>query len=100
MADSAAYDVVDLIRRKRDGGVLADPEIDWLIEAYTKGSVAEEQMSALLMAIVLRGMTATETAHWTHAMIVSGERLNFPSLGRPTVDKHSTGGGGDKITLP
>ncbi|HEY8456405.1 MAG TPA: thymidine phosphorylase [Actinopolymorphaceae bacterium] len=99
MTESRTYDVVDLIRRKRDGGVLDDAEIDWLIKAYTRGEVADEQMSALAMAIVLRGMTPDEIARWTQAMIDSGDRLDFADLGRPTVDKHSTGGVGDKITL-
>jgi thymidine phosphorylase len=96
---SAAFSAVDVIRAKRDGGVLSDEQIDWVVDAYTRGEVAEEQMSALAMAIFLRGMTAAETARWTRAMIDSGERLSWPA-GRPTVDKHSTGGVGDKITLP
>ncbi len=100
MADPSSFDVVDVIRTKRDGGVLSDPEIDWVIAAYTRGDVADEQMSALAMAILLRGMTGTEIARWTAAMIASGERLDLSSVPRPTVDKHSTGGVGDKITLP
>ena len=95
----STYSAVDVIRAKRDGGVLSDGQIDWVVDAYTRGEVADEQMSALAMAIFLRGMTAAETARWTQAMIDSGERLSWPS-GRPTVDKHSTGGVGDKITLP
>jgi thymidine phosphorylase len=94
-----AFSAVDVIRAKRDGGVLSDEQIDWVVDAYTRGEVADEQMSALAMAIFLRGMTGAETARWTRAMIDSGERLSWPS-GRPTVDKHSTGGVGDKITLP
>jgi len=94
------FDAPTLIAAKRDGHRLPDAAIDWLIEAYTRGTVAEEQMSALLMAIFLRGMDAAETARWTAAMIASGERMNWRDLGRPTVDKHSTGGVGDKITLP
>jgi thymidine phosphorylase len=90
---------VDVIRAKRDGGRLSDEQIDWVVDAYTRGEVADEQMSALAMAIFLNGMTAAETARWTRAMIDSGERLSWPA-GRPTVDKHSTGGVGDKITLP
>ena len=90
---------VDVIRRKRDGGRLGDDEIRWVVDAYTRGLVAEEQMAALAMAIFLRGMDAAETATWTGAMIDSGERLSLP-VDRPTVDKHSTGGVGDKITLP
>ncbi len=91
---------VDVIRRKRDGGVLDDAQIDWVIDAYTRGAVADEQMAALAMAILLRGMTPAETARWTAAMIASGERLDLSTVDRPTVDKHSTGGVGDKITLP
>ncbi|QZT59841.1 thymidine phosphorylase [Mycolicibacterium austroafricanum] len=94
-----------VIRTKRDGGVLSDDAIDWVIDAYTHGRVAEAQMSALLMAIFLRGMTDGEIARWTAAMVDSGERLDFSDLrrdGKPLalVDKHSTGGVGDKITIP
>ncbi|MGH4014441.1 MAG: thymidine phosphorylase [Pseudonocardiaceae bacterium] len=91
--------VVDLIRVKRDGGRLSDEQIAWVVDAYTRGTIAEEQMAALAMAILLRGMDAAETARWTLAMIDSGERLRWPGLDRPTVDKHSTGGVGDKVTL-
>ncbi|MEU1210659.1 thymidine phosphorylase [Nocardia sp. NPDC005825] len=94
------HSAVDVIRAKRDGGQLSDAQIDWVVDAFTRGEVADEQMSALAMAIVWRGMTRRETARWTHAMINSGKRLDFTDLGRPTVDKHSTGGVGDKITLP
>jgi thymidine phosphorylase len=94
------FAAVDVIRTKRDGGTLTDAQIDWVIAAYTRGEVAEEQMSALAMAILLRGMTPAEIARWTAAMIASGERLDLSSVPRPTVDKHSTGGVGDKITLP
>lgn len=94
------FDAPSLIRAKRDGGRLSDAQIDWLVDGYTRGLVAEEQMAALLMAIFLRGMDVGETARWTAAMIASGERLNFSELALPTVDKHSTGGVGDKITLP
>ncbi|WP_040804974.1 thymidine phosphorylase [Nocardia concava] len=94
------HSAVDVIRAKRDGGELSDAQIDWVIDAFTRGEVADEQMSALAMAIVWRGMTRRETARWTRAMIDSGKRLDFSDLGRPTVDKHSTGGVGDKITLP
>ncbi len=97
---SQSHDTVDIIRTKRDGLVLNDDQIDWVIDAYTRGIVAEEQMSALAMAILLRGMTRAEIARWTAAMIATGERLDFSGLGRPTTDKHSTGGVGDKITLP
>ncbi|MFY1659564.1 thymidine phosphorylase [Micromonospora sp. WMMD1274] len=96
----SAFTAVDVIRAKRDGGVLSDGQIDWVVDAYTKGLVADEQMSALAMAILLRGMTAPEIARWTAAMIASGERLDLSPVSRPTVDKHSTGGVGDKITLP
>ncbi|MGB3893195.1 MAG: thymidine phosphorylase, partial [Mycolicibacter sinensis] len=92
------FDAPTLIATKRDGHRLADDAIDWLIEAYTAAEIAEEQMAALLMAIFLRGMDAAETARWTAAMIASGERMDWRDLGRPTVDKHSTGGVGDKIT--
>lgn len=94
------FDAVDVIRTKRDGGTLSDGQIDWVIDAYTRGLVADEQMSALAMAILLRGMTRTEIARWTAAMIATGERMSFAQLGKPTADKHSTGGVGDKITLP
>jgi thymidine phosphorylase len=93
-------EAVDVIRTKRDGGALTDQQIDWVVDAYTRGTVADEQMAALAMAILLRGMTPGEIARWTHAMINSGERLDLSGLSRPTVDKHSTGGVGDKITLP
>ena len=89
-----------MIRTKRDGAELSDDQIDWVIAAYTAGDVAEEQMSALAMAIFFRGLTRRELGRWTRAMINSGERLDFSSLSRPTADKHSTGGVGDKITLP
>ncbi|MBQ6644839.1 MAG: thymidine phosphorylase [Saccharopolyspora sp.] len=95
-----AHSVIDVIRTKRDGGRLDDAQIDWVVAAYTRGEVAEEQMSALAMAILLRGMDRAETARWTAAMIASGARLELTGLARPTVDKHSTGGVGDKITLP
>ncbi|GAB3558981.1 thymidine phosphorylase [Spelaeicoccus albus] len=102
---SEKFDAVDVIRTKRDGGSLDPAMIDWVIDAYTRGAVAEEQMSALLMSIFLRGMNAAEISGWTGAMIRSGSRLDFGSLRRdgkplPTADKHSTGGVGDKITLP
>ena len=94
------FDAVDVIAAKRDGATLTDAQIDWVVEAYTRGAVAEEQMSALAMAIYLRGMSRAEIARWTGAMIASGECMDFSGLGRPTADKHSTGGVGDKITLP
>ena len=96
----AAFDAPTVIRTKRDGGRLSDAAIDWVIGAYTGGRVAEEQMAALLMAILFRGMDRGEIARWTAAMLASGERLDFSDLHVPTVDKHSTGGVGDKITLP
>ncbi len=96
----SGFTAVDVIRTKRDGGTLSDAQIDWVIDAYTRGQVADEQMSALAMAILLRGMTGPEIARWTAAMIDSGERLDLSGVSRPTVDKHSTGGVGDKITLP
>ncbi|MEH0929524.1 thymidine phosphorylase [Micromonospora sp. CPCC 205558] len=96
----SGFAAVDVIRVKRDGGVLSDAQIDWVVDAYTRGVVADEQMSALAMAILLNGMTGPEIARWTAAMIASGERLDLSAVRRPTVDKHSTGGVGDKITLP
>ncbi len=94
------FDAVDVIVTKRDRGALSDAQIDWVIAAYTRGDVAHEQMSALAMAILLNGMDRREISRWTEAMIASGERMSFAGLGRPTTDKHSTGGVGDKITLP
>ncbi|MFB4305849.1 thymidine phosphorylase [Actinomadura sp. GTD37] len=93
-------DAIDVIRAKRDGGVLSHDQIDWAVDAYTRGAIAEEQMSALAMAILLNGMTRAEVTRWTEAMIRSGERMDWSGLDRPTTDKHSTGGVGDKITLP
>ena len=95
-----AHDAVEVILAKRDKHELSDSQIDWVIDAYTRGEVADEQMSALAMAILLNGMNRTEIARWTAAMIASGERMDFSTLSRPTADKHSTGGVGDKITLP
>lgn len=94
------FDAVDVIRHKRDGNKLGAEEIAWVIDAYTRGVVKDEQMSALAMAIFLNGMDREEIAQWTAAMIASGERMDFSGLGRKTADKHSTGGVGDKITLP
>lgn len=94
------FAAVEIIAAKRDRNVLTDPQIDWVIDAYTRGVVADEQMSALLMAILLNGMNAHEISRWTNAMINSGERMNWSALNRKTADKHSTGGVGDKITLP
>lgn len=94
------FDAVDVIRAKRDRGELTAGQIDWVVDAYTRGVVAEEQMAALAMAILLNGMSRAEVARWTAAMIATGERMSFAGLSRPTADKHSTGGVGDKITLP
>lgn len=100
------FDAIEVIHAKRDGHELTRPQIDWVVDAYTRGVVADEQMSALTMAIFLNGMVRREIAEWTAAMIASGERMDFSALadpsGRslPTADKHSTGGVGDKITLP
>ena len=101
-AGSAAgsFDAVELIATKRDGGTFSDAQVDWILDAYTRGAIADEQMAALAMAIFFRGLTSPELSRWTAAMIASGERLDFSSLGRPTADKHSTGGVGDKVTLP
>lgn len=99
------FDAPEIIRIKRDRGELEDAHIDWVIDAYTRGVVADEQMSALAMAIFLNGMNRREISRWTAAMIASGERMDFSSIIGPgkkigTSDKHSTGGVGDKITLP
>ena len=94
------FAAVDVIRAKRDGNTLSNEQIDWVIDAYVRGVVADEQMAALAMAIFIQGMNNHETVQWTTAMIDSGERMDFTHLPRPTVDKHSTGGVGDKITLP
>jgi thymidine phosphorylase len=94
------FAAVDVIVAKRDRRELTDAQVDWVVDAYTRGVMADEQMSALAMAILLNGMTGREIARWTQAMIASGERMDFSGLGRPTADKHSTGGVGDKITLP
>jgi thymidine phosphorylase len=92
-------DAVTLIKAKRDGGRLSDDDIGWLFEAYAKGEVADEQMSALLMAVYFQGLDGAELRTWTAAMIASGDRLDLSALSRPTVDKHSTGGVGDKVSL-
>ncbi|MGH8774127.1 MAG: thymidine phosphorylase [Jiangellaceae bacterium] len=94
------FDAVDIIRTKRDSAELSDDQIDWVVDAYTRGAVADEQMSALAMAILLRGMSRREVARWTAAMVDSGSRMDWSSVDRSTTDKHSTGGVGDKITLP
>jgi thymidine phosphorylase len=100
MSQVEAFSAAEVIAAKRDRQSLTDPQIDWVIDAYTRGAVADEQMSALLMAILLNGMESREISRWTDAMINSGERMSWSALSRPTVDKHSTGGVGDKITLP
>ncbi len=100
MTGARDVDMVDLIRAKRDGGRLEDRQIDWVIDAYTRSLVPDEQMTALLMAVFFRGLDRDELSRWTGAMIDSGVRRDLSGLGRPTVDKHSTGGVGDKITLP
>jgi thymidine phosphorylase len=100
MRTSEPFAAVDVIATKRDGGRIPDEQLDWVIDAYTRGVVAEEQMAALAMAILLNGMVPDELARWTAAMIASGERLDLSGVSRPTTDKHSTGGVGDKITLP
>ena len=97
---AGVHDAVEVITAKRDGHELSDSQVDWVVAAFTAGRVADEQMAALAMAILLNGMTGRETARWTRAMIASGERLDFSGLSRPTADKHSTGGVGDKTTLP
>jgi thymidine phosphorylase len=96
----APFHVVDLIRFKCDGGELSDAQIDWMIAAYTADEIADEQMAALAMAVRFCGLSRRELERWTRAMIKTGERLDFFGLSKPTVDKHSTGGVGDKITLP
>lgn len=94
------FAAVDLIAAKRDKHELTDAQIDWFIDAYVRNVIAEEQMSAMAMAILLNGMNRREIVRWTKAYIDSGETMNWSTLGRPTADKHSTGGVGDKITLP
>lgn len=93
-------DAVEIIATKRDGRPLSEAQIRYFIAAYTRGDIPDEQAAALLMAIVLRGMNVDELAVWTDAMIASGERLDLSEIDAPTVDKHSTGGVGDKISLP
>jgi len=93
------FSAVELIAAKRDGAALSDEAITWLLAAYMRGEVADEQMSSLLMAIYFNGLAPRELGTWTDQMIASGERLDLSGLSRPTVDKHSTGGVGDKISL-
>ena len=94
------FDAVEVIATKRDKAELSDEQIDWVVDAYTRGVVANEQMSSLAMAILLNGMNRREISRWTNAMIASGERMEFSGLSWKTADKHSTGGVGDKVTLP
>lgn len=94
------HSVIDLIETKRDGGVLSSDAIRWLIAAYTAGSVADYQMSAMAMAILLNGMNNEELAAWTEAMLHSGEVMDFSDIAAAKIDKHSTGGVGDKISIP
>ena len=96
----AAVTILDVIRTKRDGGELSDAQIEWFISSFTDRSIADEQASALLMAIVWRGLSPRELSTWTAAMIASGDRLDLSPVGRATCDKHSTGGVGDKVSLP
>jgi len=95
-----AYTAVELIEHKRDGGRLPSEGIEWLIGSYTEGSIPDYQMAAMAMAIVWRGLDAEELAVWTKAMLESGDVLDFSDLKKPKIDKHSTGGVGDKISLP
>ncbi|UBH05798.1 thymidine phosphorylase [Leucobacter sp. Psy1] len=94
------FDAVDVIRAKRDGGDVPEPALRWMVDAYTRGYVSDAQMASFAMAVFQRGMSRDEIRVLTDAMIASGERLSFADLGKRTVDKHSTGGVGDKITLP
>ena len=94
------FDAVDVIRIKRDKGAVPEDALRWMVDAYTREYVADSQMAAFAMAVLLNGMTRDEIRVMTDAMIASGERMSFAGLGKPTVDKHSTGGVGDKITLP
>ena len=90
----------DLIYAKRDGGVLTEEQIRWFINAFTKNEIPDEQAGSFLMAVFFQGLNKEELSVWTDAMIKSGEILDLSSVGKPTVDKHSTGGVGDKISLP
>ncbi len=95
----ASVDAVEVIRTKRDGRALSDEQICWFIDAYTHGIVADEQAAALAMAIFWRGLDGREVATLTQSMLDSGVRLDLSATTRPTVDKHSTGGVGDKVSL-
>jgi len=94
------FSAVELIIAKRERGELTTDQINWLVANYTSGVVADEQMASMAMAILLNGMNRREIKDLTMAMIASGERLDFSALPTTTSDKHSTGGVGDKITLP
>ncbi len=94
------FSAPEVIAIKRDRGELTDAQIDWFVDAYVRNVIAEEQMSAMAMAILLNGMNRREIVRWTQSYINSGETMDWSKLGRPTADKHSTGGVGDKITLP
>ncbi|REJ04322.1 thymidine phosphorylase [Microbacterium bovistercoris] len=94
------FDAVDVIRAKRDGGAVPEDALRWMVDAYTRGYVSDAQMASFAMAVFQRGMERDEIRVLTDAMIATGERMSFASLGKRTVDKHSTGGVGDKITLP
>src|SRR4051794_22502631 len=94
------FDAIDVIRAKRGGDAVPEPELRWMVDAYTRGYVSDAQMASFAMAIFQRGMERDEIRVLTDAMIASGERMSFAALGKKTVDKHSTGGVGDKITLP
>ena len=100
MGSPEPFDAIDVIRAKRDGGEVPEPELRWMVDAYTRGYVTDAQMASFAMAVFQRGMGRDEIRVLTDAMIASGERMSFAELGKPTVDKHSTGGVGDKITLP
>ena len=100
MSAPEPFDAVDVIRIKRDKGQVPEDALRWMVDAYTREYVADSQMAAFAMAVLLNGMTRDEIRVMTDAMIASGERMSFAGLGKPTVDKHSTGGVGDKITLP
>ncbi len=96
----AEYSMPELIARKRDGGTLDADELRWVIDGYTKGTIPDYQMSAFLMAVVCRGLSSDELAAWTEAMLHSGDVLDLSSIAAPKVDKHSTGGVGDKVSIP
>ena len=100
MSGVEPFDAVDVIRTKRDGGAVGEDALRWMIDAYTREYVSDAQMAAFAMAVLLNGMERDEIRVMTDAMIASGERMSFAGLGKTTVDKHSTGGVGDKITLP